>query len=254
MFRWIVSGKYVGDIVLTPYGLEMIESCLSCKMRAEHILCDLAPDALQAFESIKYANAYPKGAVLFVEGQSPRGIFVLCKGRVRMSLCSADGKTLILQISEPGEVLGLSATMSGKPYELTAETMSPCQVNFVKREDFLSFLKQHSDACLRVAEQLSVKYNSACREIRALGLSHSAMQKLAKLLLEWTAKDGDTTKAGLLLKLAFTHEQIAQMINTSRETVSRLLADLKQQQILQARGSTLLIRDKAALKALAVIQ
>ena len=99
MFRWIIDGKYVGDIVLTPYGLEIIESCLSCKMRAEHILCDLAPDALQAFESIKYANAYPKGAVLFVEGQSPRGIFVLCKGRVRMSLCS-DGR----QDSDPANL------------------------------------------------------------------------------------------------------------------------------------------------------
>jgi CRP/FNR family transcriptional regulator, cyclic AMP receptor protein len=146
---------------------------------------------LQSFESIKYATAYPNGAVLFVEGQSPRGIFVLCKGRVRLSICSTEGKTLILQISEPGEVLGLSATVSGKPYELTAETIGPCQVNFVKREDFLRFLKQHNDACLRVAEQLSVAYNSACHEIRALGLSHSAMQKLAKLVLEWSAKNGD---------------------------------------------------------------
>lgn len=240
--------------MLTPYGLDIIESCLSCKMRAEHIFCDLPPDALKAFESIKYATAYPKGSILFVEGQSPRGIFVLCQGRVRMSICSTDGKTLILQISEPGEVLGLSATVSGKPYELTAETMSPCQVNFVKREDFLRFLKEHSEACLRVAEQLSTKYNSACREIRALGLSQSAMQKLSKLLLEWSAKGGGDTKGEPRLKLPFTHEEIAQMINTSRETVTRLLGDLKRRQILQAKGSTLLIRNNAALKALAMAQ
>ena len=237
--------------MLTPYGLDIIESCLSCKMRAEHILCDLSADALKAFESIKYATAYPKGAVLFVEGQSPRGIFVLCKGRVRMSICATDGKTLILQVSEPGEVLGLSATVSGKPYELTAETIGPCQVNFVKREDFLRFLKEHNDACLRVAEQLSAKYNSACREVRALGLSHSAVEKLAKLLLEWSVKEGEDTKAGTRLKLRFTHEDIAQMINTSRETVTRLLTDLKRQEILQAKGSTLLIRNKAALELLA---
>ena len=191
--------------MLTPYDLDIIESCLSCKMRAEHILCDLAPDALEAFESIKYANTYPKGAVLFVEGQQPRGVFVLCKGRVRMSICSTEGKTLILQISEPGEVLGLSATVSGKPYELTAETMGPCQANFVKREDFLAFLKQHSDACLRVAEQLSAKYNSACREIRALGLSHSVMQKLANLLLEWSAKDEQDNKGGPVIHQNIVH-------------------------------------------------
>jgi CRP/FNR family transcriptional regulator, cyclic AMP receptor protein len=240
--------------VLTPYGLDIIESCLSCKMRAEHILCDLPPEALQAFESIKYATAYPKGAVLFVEGQSPRGIFVLCKGRVRMSICSIEGKTLILQVSEPGEVLGLSATVSGKPYELTAETMGPCQVNFVKRDDFLRFLKEHNDACLRVAEQLSAKYNSACREVRALGLSHSAVEKLAKLLLEWSVKNGESAKAEPRLKVAFSHEEIAQMINTSRETVTRLFADLKRRQILWGKGSTLLIRNKAALRALAITQ
>ena len=248
------DGKLQGVIVLTPYGLDIIESCLACKMRAEHIFCDLPPAALQSFEAIKYATAYPKGAVLFVEGQAPRGIFVLCKGRVKLSICSTDGKTLILKIAEPGEVLGLSATVSGKPYELTAETVDPCQVNFVKREDFLRFLKEHSDACLRVAEQLSDKYNSACREIRALGLSHSAGEKLAKLLLEWSARNGEASKSEPRLKLALTHEEIAQMIGTSRETVTRLFADLKRRQIVQAKGSTLLIRNKAALKAMAITQ
>jgi CRP/FNR family transcriptional regulator len=223
-------------------------------MRADHIFCDLPAAALQAFENIKYATAYPKGAVLFVEGQSPRGIFVLCKGRVKLSICSTDGKTLILKIAEPGEVLGLSASVSGKPYELTAETVDPCQVNFVKREDFLRFLRENAEACLRVAEQLSEKYNGACREIRALGLSHSAAEKLAKLLLEWSARNGEAAKLEPRVKLALTHEEIAQMIGTSRETVTRLFADLKKRQIVQTKGSTLLIRNKAALKAMASTQ
>ena len=240
--------------MLTPYGLDIIESCLACKTRAEHIFCNLPPTALQSFETIKYATAYPKGAVLFVEGQAPRGIFVLCKGRVKLSICSTDGKTLILKIAEAGEVLGLSATVSGKPYQLRAETVLPCQITFVKRDDFLRFLKEHSDACLRVAEQLSDKYNSACREIRALGLSHSAGEKLAKLLLECSAKSGEATKSEPRIKLVFTHEEMAQIINTSRETVTRLFADLKKRQILQSKGKTLLIRNKAALKAMVITQ
>jgi CRP/FNR family cyclic AMP-dependent transcriptional regulator len=237
--------------VLSPYGLDIIESCLGCKMRADHIFCDLPTTALQAFEQMKYATAYPKGAVLFVEGQAPRGIFVLCKGRVKLSICSTDGKTLILKIAEAGEVLGLSATLSGKPYELTAETIDPCQINFVKREDFMRFLRDHSEACLRVAEQLSDKYNAACREIRSLGLSHSAAEKLAKLLLEWTNKNGEANKTEPRVKLALTHEEIAQMIGTSRETVTRLFAELKKKQVVQSKGSTLVIKNKAALKAIA---
>ncbi len=237
--------------MLSPYGLDIIESCLTCKTRTEHLFCDLPGSALQAFENIKYATAYPKGAVLFVEGQSPRGIFVLCKGRVKLSICATDGKTLIVKIAEPGEVLGLSATVSGKPYELTAETIDPCQVNFVKREEFLRFLKEHSEACFKVAEQLSEKYNTACHEVRALGLSHSAGEKLAKLLLEWSSKNGEAAKQEPRLKLALTHEEIAQMIGTSRETVTRLFADLKKKQIVQAKGSTLIIRNKSALRLIA---
>ncbi|HUB02675.1 MAG TPA: Crp/Fnr family transcriptional regulator [Terriglobales bacterium] len=237
--------------MLSPYGLDIIESCLTCKMRAERLFCDLPTAALQSFESIKYATAYPKGAVLFVEGQAPRGIFVLCKGRIKLSICASDGKTLILKIAEPGEVLGLSAAVSGKAYELTAETIDPCQVNFVKRDDFLRFLKEHSDACFKVAEQLSEKYNVACHEVRSLGLSHSAAEKLAKLLIEWSSKNGESLKQEPRLKLALTHEEIAQMIGTSRETVTRLFADLKKRQILQTKGSTLVIRNKAALRSLA---
>ena len=116
VFRGCVTG---GCALFSPYGLDSIESCFTCKLRADRLFCDLHTSALQSFESIKYATAYPKGAVLFVEGQSPRGIFVLCKGRVKLSICSTDGKTLILKIAEPGEVLGLSATVSGKTYELT---------------------------------------------------------------------------------------------------------------------------------------
>jgi len=217
-------------------------------MRADKIFCNLPTPAVQALETIKYTTAYPKGAVLFVEGQAPRGIFLLCKGRVKLSIGSSDGKMLILKISEPGEVLGLSATVSGKPYELTAETLDPCQVNFVKRDDFLRFLREHNEVCLRVAEQLSDKYNTACHEIRALGLSHSAAEKLAKLLLEWSQKNGGRQNGNM--KLTLTHEEIAQMIGTSRETVTRLFADFKKRQLIQLRGSTLVIRNKAALETL----
>jgi CRP/FNR family transcriptional regulator, cyclic AMP receptor protein len=220
-------------------------------MRADHIFCDLSTAALQAFERIKYAAAYPKGAILFMEGQETRGIFVLCKGQVKLSLSTRDGKTLIFKIAEPGEVLGLSATISSKPYELTAETIDPCQVNFVKREDFLRFLKENSDANFKVAEQLSIKYNTACHELRSLGVSHSAGERLAKLLLKWNCRKGESRKVESRARLPFTHEEIAQMIGTSRETVTRLFADLKKRQIAQCEDSTLLIHNKNALEALA---
>ena len=164
--------------MLSPYGMEIVESCLTCKLRTDRVFCDLPPAALQNFENIKFATAYPQGAVLFVEGQLPRGIFVICKGSVKLSINSPNGRTMIVKLAEAGEVLGMSATISGKPYEVTAETIDPCQVNFVKREDFLKFLRDDVDACFKVAEQLGEKYHNACKEVRSLGLSHSAAEKL----------------------------------------------------------------------------
>ena len=237
--------------MLSPYGMEIVESCLTCKLRVDRIFCDLPASALQTFESIKYATAYPQGAVLFVEGQMPRGIFVLCKGSVKLSINSPNGRTMIVKLAEPGEVLGLSATISGKPYEVTAETIDPCQVNFVKRDDFLRFLKDDVEACFKVAEQLSDKYHNACQEVRTLGLSRSASEKLANLLLEWSCKNGESAKSEPRLKLRLTHEEIAQMIGTSRETVTRLFAEMKRRQIVQSKGSTLLIRNTAALREIA---
>ena len=198
----------------TPYGLDIIESCLSCKTRVEHIFCDLSGAALQTFETMKYPTSILRVPCCLSKARLPRGIFVLCKGRIKLSICASDGKTLILRFAEPGEVLGLSAIVSGTPYELTAETVDPCQVNFVKREDFQRLLREHSDVCLHVAEQLSNKYNAACREFREIGLSHSAAEKLAKLLLELSAHNGDAAKAQPRIKLALTHDEMAQMIGT----------------------------------------
>lgn len=233
----------------SPYGLPIIENCLICNLRSERFFCDLPRTALTAFEKIKYSSAVPPGAVLFVEGQAPRGMYVLCRGRVKLSTTSREGKTLILRIAEPGEVLGLHATVSGRPYELTAETLQASQLNFVKREDFLNFLQEHGDACLRAAQHLSQNCQSAYEMIRSLGLSHSVTEKMARLLLEWS-EQGENTKEGIRVKLALTHEEIAQLVGTSRETVTRVLGDFRKQQIAQLRGSTLLIRNKPALERL----
>ena len=85
--------------------------------------------------------------------------------------------------------------------------------------------------------------------IRSLGLSHSVSEKLARLLLEWST-DGDPTSEGIRIKVALTHEEIAQLIGTSRETVTRVLGEFREKKVAQLRGSTLVIQDKAALERL----
>ena len=233
----------------TPYGLQILDSCLTCELREKRLFCNLSPGAVKDLEAIRSTASYPAGAVLYVEGQNPRGVFVLCQGRAKLTASSAEGKTLILKIVEPGEVLGLSSTVSGKPYEASVELLEPTQVNFIRRDEFLNFLRKHGDAALRVAQQLSQNYHTAYQEIRTLGLSQSASEKLARLLLEWSSND-NSRRPGQKVKVTLTHEEIAQMIGTSRETVTRAFADLKKRRFIEVRGATVTIRDRSALESL----
>lgn len=231
----------------TPYGLNIVENCMDCKLRDYKYFCDLPGEFLQTFEALKYSTVYPKGALLFAQGQSARGVFMLCAGEVKLWTSSSNGKSLITRIARPGELLGLSSAISGKPYLVTAETLSTCQINFIKREDFLRFVTENNRACLRSAEQLSRDYHTSTEQVRSLGLSHSVAEKLAKLLLDWCASDGKITERGIHLHLTLTHEEIAQLINTSRETVTRLLSTFKRKQLIYLKGSTLIVRDKITL-------
>src|SRR5947207_14937313 len=122
-----------------PYGLTILDNCLTCPVREEHLFCNLPLPALQKLNEIKSTAVYPKGAVLFIEGQQPRGVFVLCNGKVKLSTSSREGKTLITKISQDGDVLGLNAAVSGHPYEATAEMIEPGQANFTPRDAFLQF-------------------------------------------------------------------------------------------------------------------
>jgi CRP/FNR family cyclic AMP-dependent transcriptional regulator len=232
-----------------PYGFELNENCQSCKLRSNGFFCQLSSAAMTDFNSMKSQAIYPVGAVLFLEKQDPRGVFVLCAGQVKLSITSSSGKTLILRIAKPGEILGLMATMSGISYEVTAETLHPCQVAYVRRDDFLRFVGEHPEVYQGVVRQLSTLYSGACEQLRTVGLSASAPEKLARLLLEWSP-EAKNSKQGAPIKLPLTHEEIAAFIGTTRETVTRTLGEFKSRQLVAQQGSTLMISNRAALETI----
>jgi CRP/FNR family transcriptional regulator, cyclic AMP receptor protein len=237
----------------SPYNLDVHHACAECSVREERLFCNMSQSTVAALDSIKFTGVYPKGSLLFVEGEQPRGIYILCSGRAKLTTSSTEGKVLIVKLAEPGEVLGASATILGKPYEVSAETLEPSQVNFIKRDDFLTFLTTYPEASMHTVQQLSEKYHAAQREIRSLGLSQTTGEKLAKLLLDWCERDGEPTAKGVRLKVLLTHEEIAQMIGTTRETVTRLLSDLKRKKIIEVKGSTVLVMQKNDLERMVSI-
>jgi CRP/FNR family transcriptional regulator len=145
--------------------------------------------------------------------------------------------------------LGLSAVVSQLPYEVTAEALESCQANFVKGADFLRFLQDNPQASLHAARQLSRNYHRAYTQVRSLGLSSSAAEKLARLLLNLCLEEGRRTESGVQLRLGLTHGEIAEMIGTSRETVSRLFKEFRENDVLRAKGMQITIPDSKRLES-----
>lgn len=127
-------------------------------------------DSLRAFDEIRMVAAYPRNTVLFSEGKAVRGIYLLCDGRAKLSICAETGKRLTLRVAGPGEVLGLGAALSNSPYEVTAELLDASQVVFVRRKELMRFLRDHPDVCMQVVRMLSQDLHGAYERVRSIGM------------------------------------------------------------------------------------
>ena len=155
----------------------------------------------------------------------------------------------MLQIAKPGEVIGLTASMSGVPYEVTAETLHPSEIVFIRREDFIQFIHRFPEAYEAVIRQLNLQYGRACEQLRTIGLCTTVHEKLARLFLHWSSGESQTTETNQI-KVPLTHEQIASCLGSTRETVTRTLSDFKHRHLVTLRGTTVMIPDRAALMAI----
>lgn len=230
-----------------PYGFEMSESCESYKLRGNGFFSRLSQAALQELDGIKFVSAYPQNSILYMENQAARGIYVLLEGEVKLSVSSSEGKTLIQRIAKPGDVLGLQPALSNTPQEMTAETLRPVQVAFIRRDDFMRFLAKYPDAYGAVLGQMAAHYQSVCQQLRTIGLCSSAHGKLAKLLLD-LSDQGKPAKDGTRVRLSLTREQIGECIGAARETVSRTITQFKNDHLIELRGAMLTIQNRSGLE------
>ncbi|MEK6336294.1 MAG: Crp/Fnr family transcriptional regulator [Acidobacteriota bacterium] len=213
--------------------------------------CVSALHAIPGFDRVSHRKLYPKGSVLFAEGQAARGVYVLCSGRAKLSLISAEGKVLIVRIARPGDLLGIHATLAGHSYEATAETLAPCRVDFISRKDLLILLERQKSSGLGLAIAISKDFTEFVEHARVLLLSVSAAEKLARLLLRLGDEFGERTSTGVHLQTLLTHEEIAQMIAASRETVTRVLSEFRRKHIIGLTDHGILVRNRKGLESVA---
>ena len=220
---------------------QVAERCAQCTERSERIFCNLPDDAIERFDEIAMQIAYPSRSIVFEEGQRASGIFVVCSGQIKLSATSRDGRTMILKIAMPGDVLGLTATLNDLPYEVTAETLEPCQIRSVRRRDFLEFLAQFGNVSRQAAQVIAREYHEVFLDARRLALAGSAAGRLAQLLLDW-ARTSSCGKPEMRFTMALTHEELANMAGTSRETVTRLLNQFERDDLIVRHGSSIIIQ------------
>jgi CRP/FNR family transcriptional regulator, cyclic AMP receptor protein len=232
-----------------PRRFAIPNDCLSCTLRQNGDFCSLPMPLMTEFNAMGHLTLYPANAVLLAEGQVPRGVYIACSGRSKLSVEARDGKTIILKIAGDRQVLGLSAVISGGPSPITVTTIELCQIKFVERESFLHLIEHNSHAALACATMLAREVKTSFDNVYELLLARSSTEKLARLLLSWVSDEPRNRE--LRVSTEFTHEEIAQMIGSSRETVTRLLSVMKRKDLIRLDGATLVIPNRIALQAIA---
>ena len=215
----------------------------------QNFLPGMSELSIRAINQISHLRKHPKGTVLFFEGDTTSGVYVLFEGRANVLTANTEGKTLILRVALPGDVLGLNSVLAGMSHAVTVETIQACQFAFIAREDFLKFVKEHSDACLYFAQRLGRDCHAAYDVIRSM--CNPVSTRLARFLLSCCA-NGHENEGVVRAYVVLTHETIAQRIGCSRETVSRTLSDFKRKGVAELVGTTLLVHDLVALECLSV--
>jgi CRP/FNR family transcriptional regulator len=214
------------------------------------MFCNLSPKVLKDFGRLGLQMMLSKGAVLFREDDRSEGIVVVCSGNVKLSCTSRQGKILIVKIAAPGDVLGLGAVLSGNRHEIMAETLEPCTVKHIAREEFLAFLERHGQASIHAAKSLAEEYRSAFLDARRLALAPTAAGRLAAVLLE-LGRSSVKGKPEMRFTMALTHGNLANLAGTSRETVTRTLSSFQREKLIRVHGASMTILEPDKLSILA---
>jgi len=223
---------------------------MECGHREHRLFCRLSGNALQMFSDLGVQVSYPGRAMIFEEGQKPKGVFVVCAGRLKLSTTSKEGRTMILRLAGPGDVLGLTAALNHTTYEVTAETLEPCHVKSIHQEEFQEFITKYGEASKNAAETLAKEYREVFLDARRLALSGSAGGRLAQLLLEW-GRTGNCNPLEMRFTMALTHGELASLAGTSRETVTRLLNKFERDHWIKRNGATIVVLKPSELEHLA---
>ncbi|WP_213804371.1 Crp/Fnr family transcriptional regulator [Granulicella sp. dw_53] len=214
-------------------------------------------DALRELDRLGEQVTYVEGDRVVEEGAAAERVCVVCKGTLKLTTSSRDGRLLLLRIAGPGDVLGLASALKGTIYESTAEALEECEVRVMDREDFLRFMEEFRGVGLNSAETVAREYGTAVTSARRLALSGSAAGRLASVLLDWgrtragrAAAEAGDVEGPLRFRMPLTHEELGHMAGISRETATRALTKMKAEGLIEIEGERIVLPSPEKLERL----
>ncbi len=216
-----------------------LPTCSTCTVHRS--FCTLPDEIRSVFEDLKTSAVYKRGEAAFHEGEACHGVVVVCNGSMKLVTASSEGRVLLLRFAGAGEILGIAEALRGAPYECSAIAAEPSVLAIVPRATFIRFIGTYADACVRLTVALSEQYRTAQRETRFLAFGETSTARLARLLLDWSAERGEVGRGLVRIPSHVTHNELAQSIGSTRETVTRILSDLHHRGIVERTENEIVI-------------
>jgi CRP-like cAMP-binding protein len=211
-------------------------------LRSVSIFADLDAAAVQALERLAEVKEYAEGAVIVSQDDLGDALFVLVSGRVKVVLYGDSGREIILSMFKtPGDFFGEMSLLDNQPRSATVIAAERSRLLVLSRSDFQAHIESHPRTALRVLTELSRRLRQADGVIGNLALL-DVYGRLAGKLRELAAGEGEESEDGVVLRQRPTQAEIAAMIGTSRETVSRALSDLARRGLVVMSGRKLVLR------------
>lgn len=228
------------------------ERCVTCTRKAANGFCHLPEGALRIMGTQGMLLSLRDRMPLYLEGAPVQSVYVICSGRLKLYSNSVGGRTVITRIAGAGELLGVSELIgedAGKGvacFETSAEAMEAVQVMALPVAAFRQMLREHPEAGARMGQQLARQCRDAYTRIRLLGQGRSVAERVAGYLLE--VEDDQRTSPEHSFEIRMTHEELAQELGLSRESVCRALSVFRRSGAVRIHGCRWTIIDRAALE------
>ncbi len=212
------------------------------------IFATLSETEFQSIEHIFLIRGYRKNQIIFMEAETGHYMYIVLSGKVKVTKSSSSGKENLLAIHQAGDFFGEMALLDGKTSPATVSAMEDCKVASVASSDFHNLLMRNEKVVRQIIQVLCARVRQAWADLQKLSYG-SAEAKICAELLQLGRKYGVTDARGTIINLKFTHQEMAEMVGTARETVTRTLAALQRQGTIEIDGRRIILLRPDALRA-----